>query len=179
MRKTPWWTQTFYKLSTRNYVSGKLFSFSCIHLALLSSLYLTSSFHLEATFCTLIIWWKLQKVQKGLFFLKNYIEITCKNPNCPGIFTLRVLVSLLRTDLPDWRRGGGARVLFNFMFGDWFLVLVGHSVCVWGKAGGNWSYFLLILGSAWHSPLSGDVHIGYFLFQQTNHSSKYYLFRKL
>ena len=52
-----------------------------------------------------------------------------------------------------WERG--KRILLNFMmFGIDFAAI---GLCVCGRAGGNWSYFLLILGNAWHSRGRG-VH---------------------
>ena len=60
--------------------------------------------------------------------------------------------------LRRWEERGerGRRILLNFMmFGIDF---AGTGLCVCGWARGNWSYFLLILGNAWHSRGRG-VHI--------------------
>ena len=70
------------------------------------------------------------------------------------------------------RRGErGGRILLNFMmFGMDFAVATGLCVCGW--AGGNWSYFLLILGNAWHSRGRGVPKLYVLLKIRTSHSTK-------
>ena len=88
--------QTFYKWSTRNYASEKLFSSAWSHSVLLFWLYLLSSSHLKATCCT----------------LKKYV-----------LFVLRKPFDKFYTFLESWFSDSGLHSHFSLLTvkPDWWL----------------------------------------------------------